>query len=294
MSAADDLHEDLFGYRPDKPGTAYERLAAVMLAELGWEKVRHDTRLRPEGRRTTHQLDITATHPDGSVKRLLVECKDWNKDVGKGTMDALVGVRRQADFDAAMAVTTKGFTSGAVDVAVDEDIAMVVLREVRAEDKFVMRYRFEISPWGHDWTDVKFLAAPDSEVSEGQPGRMNTEDRLLHADGTPAETLKEVLDSKSVPWKEGVFDHEIRFEDGRTALLDSGLQIPIIGISWTETVSRSSPIVSEHHEDGKPCLVVEQIDDKGEGQDSRLFVDRHLNAWELDDAGEVRPRGPLG
>jgi len=52
---------------------------------------------------------VTATGPDGSVRRLLVECKDWDKKVGKKTLDALVGVRNQSGFDAAMAVTTVGF-----------------------------------------------------------------------------------------------------------------------------------------------------------------------------------------
>jgi hypothetical protein len=101
VSAADELHEKLFSYQPAKPGTAYERLAALVLAGLGWDDVAHDTRLRPAGRRAEHQLDVTASHPDGSVKRLLVECKDWNKPVGKGTLDALVGVRDQLNFDAA-------------------------------------------------------------------------------------------------------------------------------------------------------------------------------------------------
>jgi hypothetical protein len=36
--------------------------------------------------------------------------------------------------------------------------------------------------------------------------------------------------------------------------------VPIVGIKWTETVSKSSPLVTEEHETGKPCLVVEQPD----------------------------------
>src|SRR5262245_56053535 len=134
MSAADDLHQQVFGFTPKKRGTAYERIAALVLAALGWENVCHDTKVRPNDRQALHQLDVTAEHPDGTVRRLLVECKDWDKNVGKGTLDALVGVRGQAGFDAAMVVTTVGFTAGAVAVAVDEDVAMVVLREYQRDD----------------------------------------------------------------------------------------------------------------------------------------------------------------
>ena len=286
MSAADELHERIFGFIPRKAGTAYERLAAVVLAELGWESVKHETKLRPEGRRAEQRLDVTATHPDGSVRRLLVECKDWNKDVGKGTMDALVGVRDQAGFDAAMAVTTKGFTSGAIDVAVDEDIAMVILREVRPDDTFVRGFTLELVPWGHDWSNVQFLAASDAAVSDGQPGHMNTDDHLLHPDGSSAETLAEIFQAQSVAWKEGVFEREIRLEDGRSAPV-SEPPIPIIGIKWTETVSKSSPYKSVTESKGEPCLVVEQLDENGKAEGARLIVDRHLYAWRIADGGSV-------
>lgn len=292
MSAADDLHEELFGFRPDKPGTAYERLAAVVLAAQGWEDVRHDTRLRLEGRRTTHQLDITATHPDGSVRRLLVECKDWNREVGKGTMDALVGVRGQAGFDAAMAVTTKGFTSGAVGVAVDEDLTTIILREVRPDDHFVMGYRIEIVPVGHHWSNVQFLVE-EGDPADGRPRFMSTDDHLLNPDGTKAERLLDVLHSQGGGWELGTFDREIRFDGGRVAPTSDGGNVSIVGMKWTETVSGSSPMVSEGHETGKPCLVVERVDDKGEAQGGRLFVDRHLNAWDIDSTGKVVPRGRL-
>jgi hypothetical protein len=293
MSAADELHERIFGYIPAKAGTAYERLAAIVLAGLGWENVKHETKLQPEGRRAEQRLDVTATHPDGSIQRLLVECKDWSKDVGKGTMDALVGVRGQAEFDAAMAVTTKGFTSGAVDVAVDEDIAMVRLREVRSDDTFVMGFTIEIVPWGHDWSNVQLLVASDAEVANGQPGHMSTGDRFLYADGTPAETLNSIFESQSVAWKEGVFDHEVQFEDGRLAPATIGGPIPVIGVKWTETAYKAAPHKSTTEAEGEPCLVVEQIDENGAPERPRLVVDQHLNAWNIAEDGTVVERGKL-
>lgn len=287
MSAADELHESVFGFIPAKAGTAYERLAAVVLAELGWVSVEHQAKLRPEGRRATQRLDVTAKHPDGSIRRLLVECKDWNEDVGKGTIDALVGVRKQAGFDAAMAVTTKGFTAGAVDVAVDENIAMVILREVRPEDRFVMGFKLEITPWETDWSEVQFLAAAGEAVADGQSRHLDPQDHLLRRDGTPAETSAEVFESQSAGWEEGVFEREHRFEGGRLLPTGTGEPIPIIGVRWTETVSKATPFRSESRETGKPCLVVEQLDENGKGKGARLMVDRHLFAWRITEDGKV-------
>lgn len=293
MSAADDLHNAIFGFRPAKAGIAYERLAAVVLASFGWQGVEHETSLRPEGRRAEQRLDVTATHPDGSVQHLLVECKDWSKQVGKGTLDALVGVRDQAGFDAAMAVTTKGFTAGAVDAAVDEDIAMVILREVRSDDRFVMGFTLELVPWGHDWSNVQLLVDPNADAQNGQVGHMSTDDHFLFPDGTPAETLAEIFQSQSISWQEGAFEREVRFDEGRLAPTESGQRIPIIGIKWTETAYKSSPVKSSSLEEGKPCLVIEQLNDEGEPERARLVVDRHLNAWDIAEDGTVKERGKL-
>ncbi len=290
MSAADDLHRRVFGFTPAKAGTAYERLAAVVLAGLGWESVKHETKLRPEGRRAEQRLDVTATHPDGSIRRLLVECKDWNREVGKGTMDALVGVRDQGGFDAAMAVTTEGFTSGAVDVAVDEDIAMVILREHRPDDRFVMRIELSLYVYGTDWSDVQLLVAHDAELPDGaqQQGDMRADDRFLNLDGTPAETLAEVMQANSAPMQEGVFECEADFGDGRLAPTPDGGNVRATGMKWTETVSKSpTPQTSVVEKEGEPCLVLEQLDENGKADGARLVVDRDLYSWRIAEDGSV-------
>lgn len=64
-------------------------------------------------------------------------------------------------------------------------------------------------------------------------------------------------------------------------------QVPIVGIKWTETVSKSSPLITEKQEPGKPCLVLEQLDEHGKAGGARLFVDRHLYAWRIAEDGSV-------
>jgi hypothetical protein len=110
---------------------------------------------------------------------------------------------------------------------------------------------------------------------------MSTDDRFLYIDGTSAESLREIFESRSTAWKEGDFDHEVLFEEGRLAPMTTGRPIPIVGIKWTETVSRSSPQKSVTKAEGEPCLVVEQLDDDGMPVRPRLVVDRHLNAWDI-------------
>jgi hypothetical protein len=295
VSAADDLHESIFGFRPAKAGTAYERLAAVVLASFGWQGVKHETTLRPEGRRAAQRLDVTATHPDGLVQRLLVECKDWGKEVGKGTLDALVGVRDQAGFDAAMAVTTKGFTSGAVDVAVDEDVAMVILRKYKPDDGPFVR-EIAVTVAIPDTTYESWDLAIETDASDkGELSLCLDPDlRLLHLDGTPAERFGDLIDSHGTPFSEGegTFQRFVKLDGGRLITAVDGTEARLSEIRWVEKV-RMDGITTTHKAEGKPCLVVEQLDDSGEPRTSRLVVDRHLNAWQIDESGEVIAAEPL-
>jgi Restriction endonuclease len=293
MSAADDLHLSLFDFAPDKAGAAYERLAALVLAGLGWKNVKHDTKVGSFGRRAEHQLDVTATHPDGSVRRLLVECKDWNRKVGKQTLDALVGVRDQIGFDAAMAVTTVGFTAGAVDVAVDENLAMIVLREYQAGDgPFVRRIEVVLKVFGPSRGAVQPLVPGDCNVPPDAMSSASTDDHFLHLDGSPAETLGEVLEANGAPLREGVFDCSVDFGEGRLLEVPAGGRVLVKGLKWTETM-QSSETTSVTETEGEPCLVLQQLDDEGNPQNGRLVVDRHLYAWDIDAKGAVVSRGEL-
>jgi hypothetical protein len=295
MSAADDLHERLFGFRPKKAGTAYERLAAVVLAGRGWENVRHDTKLRLEGRLATHQLDVSAKHPDGTIRRLLVECKDWNKRVGKKTVDALVGVRDQSGFDAAMAVTTEGFTGGALDVAVDEDIVGVVLRNYQPEDEGRFIRRIEMTfKYYLPTLDSFDIEIDKTNLAKGTELRFRLEpdDRFRRLDGAPAETFREVVEAQAGPMKEGTFQRLVEFKDGRLVVADDGTEVRMTGLKWVEKMLATTN-TSVIEGQGEPCLVLEQLDEAGEPRSGRLVVDRELYAWDIDDDGNVVPRGDL-
>ena len=242
---------------------------------------------RPQGR---------ATSADGSVRHLLVECKDWNKKVDKKTLDALVGIRNQGGFDAAMAVTTVGFTSGAVDVAVDECAAMVVLRELRDDDgPFVMEVSAEIRFLVPTHSSLQLLVPENSGLPDGVPTEAMTDQfQFMHLDGSPAETLLQIFQAKSTPLAdgEGTFERSTDFDTGRLVRANDGTPFRVSGLRWTETVEAMTQTVT-HKADGEPCLVLEQLDENGEPQGTRLVVDRHLYSWDIDEDGAVKRHGKL-
>jgi hypothetical protein len=215
LSEIEDLHEALFGFRPTKQGAAYERLTAVVLAVFGWTNVQHDTREGIEGKRAKHQLDVTALHRTGLIKRLIVECKDWDKKVGKGTLDALVGVLGQLNVKDGAVVTTKDFTKGARAVAADNDTALVVIRPFDTEDPtpYVKRIELTINAFGSVYSD--FNVETSHEAPPAPRLRMISETRLLRADGSPAESFAEMMQAHhGPPLQEGTYPQRVTFEEG--------------------------------------------------------------------------------
>jgi hypothetical protein len=206
------LHEQLFGWRPKKDGTAYERLTALVLAVLGWEEIRQESHERPPGALAKQVLDVVARHPDGARRRLIVQCKHYRLVVGKGIMDTLVGVGAQlGDVDLAV-ITTERTTRGARNVAVDRNIAMVMMRAydpARDAGRFFMRVEVSIAAVNPpEISDV----LPELGAVEGSPTAThltaNTQVRLERDDGSPAETIAELMEANG-RWAEvGEFDRD--------------------------------------------------------------------------------------
>jgi Restriction endonuclease len=297
-SEIEDLHHAAFGLRPAKAGTAYERLSAVVLATRGWQNVVHDTSETAPGKRAAHQLDVTGCDPSGLAKRLIVECKDWDQVVDQATIDKLVGVRAQLGADAAAVITTKGYTAGAIAVAVDENIGLWRLRPFDPDnpEPYVKQITLTVIAVVSTYSDVT-VEVPENRFPPGTPtqARAWTGDRLLYGDGSPAETLQEVLEGQRAKLDdEGgpSYSRQISFSDGRLLPVEGGDPVPIAGLSWTETVHRS-PHTTVTEAQGEPVLILEQLDDNGELESGQMVVDRELFAWDIDADGNVRPRGSL-
>lgn len=300
MGAIEQLHEQVFGFIPEKPGTAYERVTAIALAVMSWQEVTHDTRVAGAGRRAKHQLDVTARSSDGAVRRLIVECKAGDDRVGKGEMDTLVGVRSQLGADAAALMTVAGFTRGARAVADDEGVAMIVLRPFEDPDDwegFVKTVRIKIRAYGSQITRMEPMITQADALErllagrESVPYQLELDARLVRSDGSLAETIEEILSPHRPRLVEGEFELEAIVPPDRY-LQVFGERLPLAGFRWTE-VSGFVESESVTRGRGEPVLRVDEIDMAGDPLKGRLIVDRDLHAWDIDATGRVVERGPL-
>lgn len=117
-----------------KSGSKFERLAAVVFKLLDEQStVINDLRLRGEDKKAAHQIDAVIGK-EGARKRILVECKDYDKVVGIDVVRNFFGAISQLKPDEAFVVTTKGFTRGAINFAEDEGIKLANIREFEEND----------------------------------------------------------------------------------------------------------------------------------------------------------------
>lgn len=297
-SAIDALHEQAFGFVPDKAGVAYERITALVLAVMGWESVQHDVRERRDGRRASHQIDVVAANPDGDARRLIVECKDWNRTVGKGTVDALVGVRDQLAADAAAIITTEGFTSGAADVADDEGIARLVVQPydpVAHPGPYAMRIVIEVRPESVRHTDFDArLVDPESLTGDVIRLEFNTRGEFLAGDRRAVAQVMDVLQRPTEATQIDEQSRRCRFECPTGWFLHTadGQLAEIAELSWTEVIIKGQPFEIVREANGDPVVVVEEFS-TGDDSTGRVVVDGDLFAWDIGDDGHVVARGKL-
>lgn len=126
------LHKELFGADPPKHGTAYERLAALIVQELNQhEDITHDVKLVGDGKKTEHQIDVSVRGKDSQL-HLIVECRhlvgdEGKKKLGLGAVRDFASVQRQLKADEAWMLTTVGYTGPAQSFAEEEGIRLGVL-----------------------------------------------------------------------------------------------------------------------------------------------------------------------
>jgi hypothetical protein len=109
----------------------------------------------PDG---TREIDVSVRGQiDGKQTFILVECKDWKKDVGIAEIDALDSKRHDVGADKTMIVSNSGFTARALRkaerkeitcvsalAAGDDIVRFVVNREFFAKKLSVERYSWQI------------------------------------------------------------------------------------------------------------------------------------------------------
>lgn len=140
-----------------------------------------------------------------------------------------------------------------------------------------------------------FVPAPDQPFASGTVFQLGISgsDRLLHLDGTPAETFDDLVQANGAPGRQiGVFECMADLSSGRLVKALDGRQIAIVAIKWTEELHCTTQVTRIESE-GEPCLVMQQLDQDGDPLSGRVFVDRDLHAWTIEENGSVGQR-PLG
>jgi hypothetical protein len=290
----DALHQQLFGFVPALDGAAYERISAVLLAFLGWTEVAQGARERRPGRRARQTIDVMARHPSGIERRLIVQCKDYDKKVGKEVLDTLVGIGAQiGDVDLGV-VTTIGYTRGARDVAHDENVRMLVLRPYDPDSddgKFVREVVVKIIPYMPPAVSRFNVETAQIEGSLSS-GAYALDTVLQKDDGSDAETLAALMYADINTFQAGTFDRRVVPPEHRWVPSATGRAL-ISALTWHEVIVAGAPTEVRTRGDGEPVLVVEQVEPDGAVLSARLVVDRQLFAWDLNDRRQVVPRGPL-
>ena len=100
----------------------FEERSEKYVAELGWEVTKRNN--------YDGGIDIRALKEfkDGTIKKLLVQCKHWKKPVGHDVLHALVGAAADEESKyekVLMVITSSKFTTGAIEYAHNHSITLV-------------------------------------------------------------------------------------------------------------------------------------------------------------------------
>jgi hypothetical protein len=136
-SRYDELHDRYHRILTTKSGTRYEHLAAHVFKSLDERHVViHDLKLAGEAPEVQHQIDVTV-EISGNLRRLIIECKDFDISGDKVGLDIIRNFRSVAEdtqADEAIVITCNGFTEDAQKYAHSKNIKLAVLRVFEDRD----------------------------------------------------------------------------------------------------------------------------------------------------------------
>lgn len=106
-------------------GTDFELLIQKLLKKEGYENV-----VRIGGAGDLGVDIIASKHKGGKIEHYIFQCKRWVANVGSDPIQRLYAERNRRGYDAAICVTTSGYTKDGIKVAKDLDIEMVDGKEL--------------------------------------------------------------------------------------------------------------------------------------------------------------------
>jgi len=137
QSNYDELHDKYHKILTTKSGTRYERLAALVFKALeDADTVIHDLKLVGDDPEVKHQIDVSIEN-NGTKKRIVIECKDFDTSVKKVGIDILRSFRsviEDTKADEGIVITCNGFTKPAQKYAKSKGIKLAILRIFKEYD----------------------------------------------------------------------------------------------------------------------------------------------------------------
>jgi hypothetical protein len=292
----DELHDSLFGERPKKRGTRFERIAALVFAVLAEGTVRHQVLLRREARRARHWIDVQIEREQGT-ELAIVECKHWKQLVDQDVINSVVGRRQQLGAAEAIVVRTVGFTQGAIDVAYDEHVRLVrihplavdehwhgVVKEIRLRGSIAAPELIHVQWRAVDPAAVAELSAEGIDCVRGEDYDLET-DRVEHEDGSRAESAAELMDRHPSPHENGEFSYEVALDGPRYLRIDDDRRIAVRSLEWTERVSVAE--VSSVIGPRSPGRILVEEVTASDRQAKRVLMDHQLRVWQIDADGRL-------
>jgi hypothetical protein len=297
---ANEIYDTNFANEKLKNGTKYELITAVVFKCLNTgSQVTHDVRLQGDGKSASHQIDVTALDVS-TKKRVLIECKDYDKVIGIGVIRDFYGAVHQIRPDEAIVVTTKGFTAGAIKFARDENIKLAVLREFQDADwdGLIRNIELTIHAIIKSQPKITWLAYDDEEYKRVNDLVSCNGKRIIEVDinstyafdefGNKALSLKDLIEPiinsadvqpDKVSTGRHIFERPYYVYNQNVMMKIRGLDFSFQGI-----LLKSTSIV----DDGKK--VAKLLLNYFGNADKKIIFEEDLREWTFDEDGEVITR----
>ncbi|MEK3910669.1 restriction endonuclease [Paenibacillus sp. FSL H7-0331] len=297
MNSIDQIYNKLIANEKMKNGSKYERLAAIVYKIIDESNVViHDLRLKGIGKSAQHQIDVTI-EKNGRLKRILVECKQYDKVIGIGIVRDFFGAISQIKPDEAFVVTTVGYTKGAIDFAKDENINLSILKEAVESDwdgiirsveinlEFILMKNLIINWIAIDDDEIKRVQGLLKDNWGGQRSASTQHEFFYDHNYNQISNIQDVIKpiinlAPSIPNEVTEGRHE--FEQKKYVIMlghfvaIKGFEFRFTSYSWEHQL-----IVNDG---GKVALLLFKSMEK----DEKFFIfEENISKWMFDDNGEV-------
>jgi len=271
----------------------YERLAAVVFFLLTEQTTVHNLRLRGDSG-VKHQIDVVI---GPEHRRLLIECKDYDKNVGLPQVRNFFAVVEDVTPDEAFMVTTRGYSTQAITYAEAKGIRLALLRSPEEEDLAGLVRRVQISvdataPAGDPLISWQVTEDEWAELADVR-GHLGSTDvdamTLTLPDGsvTGFRDLWEPIEGAIPLGSGGLVEGEHKFGGKAQLCLPGYGEMPVTGFLWKVEMHTFRAFDVEVGL-GIGGLVAELALHSLDGEIRRIFTNHQMAEFDFDGTGRLR------